>query len=157
RHSAWTRSLLVVSEVAFACILLVGAGLLIRSFLHVLDVDLGFQPEHTAAWRIDSGDKYSDPAKRTAFYDRLVRGVEAVPGVESAGITDALPLSRDLTWGAPVKGAVYSRDNFPLAHPRLVDWRYIHTMRIPLIAGREFNEHDTPDSAKVIIINQKMA
>ena len=88
--TAWTRSLLVVSEVALACVLLVGAGLLIRSFMRVLEVDLGFQPERAAAWRIDAGDKYSDDTKRAAFYDRLVRAVEAVPGVELAGITDAL-------------------------------------------------------------------
>ena len=157
RRTAWTRNALVVTEVALACVLLVGAGLLIRSFARLLEVDPGFQPEHAAVWRIDTAGRYKTGAQVLAFYDRLVRGVEAVPGVESAGITDALPLSRDRTWGAPVKGAVYSRDNFPLAHPRLVDWRYIHTMRIPLIAGREFDEHDTPESAKVIIINQKMA
>lgn len=157
RHSAWTRNALVVSEIAFACILLVGAGLLIRSFLHVLDVDLGFQPEHAAAWRIDSGDKYPNAIKRAAFYDRLVRSVEAVPGVDSAGITDALPLSRDRSWGAGVRGVVYPRDQYPVAHPRLVDWRYLKTMRIPLIAGREFDARDTADSEKVVIINQKMA
>ncbi len=157
RHSAWTRSVLVVSEVAFACILLVGAGLLMRSFLHVLDVDLGFQPERTASWRIDAGAKYPDPARRTVYYDRLVRSVEAVPGVESAGITDALPLSRDRSWGAGVRGVVYQKGQYPIAHPRLVDWRYLKTMRIPLIAGREFDERDTADSDKVVIINQKMA
>jgi putative ABC transport system permease protein len=157
RHSAWTRSILVVSEVALACILLVGAGLLMRSFLHVLDVDLGFQPERAASWRIDSGAKYPDDAKRNAFYDRLVRTVEAVPGVESAGITDALPLSRDRSWGAGARGVTYPKDQYPIAHPRLVDWRYLKTMRIPLIAGRQFDARDTADSDKVVIINQKMA
>jgi predicted permease len=156
RHSAWTRNTLVISEVAFACILLVGAGLLIRSFLHVLDVDLGFRPERTAVWRIDAGAKYPDKT-RSAYYDRLVRAVEQVPGVDSAGITDSLPLSRDRSWGAGVKGVTYPKNQYPLAHPRLVDWRYLKTMRIPLLAGREFNEHDTPDSEKVIIINEKMA
>jgi predicted permease len=156
RHSAWTRNPLVISEVAFACILLVGAGLLIRSFLHVLDVDLGFRPERTAVWRIDAGAKY--PGKtRAAYYDRLVRAVEKVPGVDSAGVTDALPLSRDRSWGAGAKGVTYPKNQYPLAHPRLVDWRYIRTMRIPLLAGRDFNEHDTPDGEKVVIINEKMA
>ncbi len=101
RRTAWTRSLLVVSEVALACVLLTGAGLLVRSFLQVLDTNLGFAAERAAAWRIDSGGKYPTPSKRTAFYDRLVRSLEAVPGVESAGVTDALPLEqRDRTWGA---------------------------------------------------------
>jgi predicted permease len=157
RRSAWTRSVLVVSEVAFACVLLVGAGLLIRSFLHVLDVDLGFQPERAAAWRIDSGPKYPNGAKRAAFYDRLVRSVEAVPGVESAGITDALPLSRDRSWGAGARGVQYPKGQYPLAHPRLIDGQYLKTMRIPLIAGRDFNEHDTADSYPVVIVNQKLA
>jgi predicted permease len=157
RHSAWTRSLLVVMEVAFACVLLVSAGLLIRSFLHVLEVDPGFQPERTASWRIDAGAKYQDGAKRVTFYDRLVRSVESVSGVESAGITDALPLSRDRSWGAGAKGVTYPKNQYPIAHPRLVDWRYLKTMRIPLKAGREFNEHDTADSEKVVIVNEKMA
>jgi putative ABC transport system permease protein len=156
RHSAWTRNTLVISEVAFACILLVGAGLLIRSFLHVLDVDLGFRPERTAVWRIDAGAKYPDKM-RALYYDHLVRAVEKVPGVDSAGITDALPLSRDRSWGAGVKGVTYPKNQYPLAHPRLVDWRYIRTMRIPLLAGRDFNEHDTSEGEKVVIINEKMA
>jgi predicted permease len=157
RRTTWTRNLLVVSEVALACVLLTGAGLLVRSFLRVLDVDLGFQPERTAAWRIDSGGKYAKAAQQTAFYDRLVRSVEAMPGVESAGVTDALPLSRDRSWGAIVRGVTYPKGQTPLAHPRLVDWRYIRTMRIPLVAGRDFNEHDTAASEKVMIINEKMA
>lgn len=157
RRGSWTRSALVVSEVAFACVLLVGAGLLIHSFLRVLDVDLGFQPDRAASWRVDTPGKYPTDAQRLAFYDRLVRAVEAVPGVESAGITDSLPLSRDRSWGAFARGVIYPKGEAPLAHPRLVDWRYLPTMKIPLLAGREFNEHDTADSDKVIIINQKMA
>ena len=109
RKTAWTRSALVVSEVALACVLLVGAGLLIRSFLRVLEVDLGFQAERAAAWRIETGDKYPTATQRAAFYDRLVRSVEAVPGVASAGITDALPLSRDRSWGAFARGVTYPR------------------------------------------------
>lgn len=157
RRTAWTRSVLVISEVAIACILLVGAGLLIRSFARLLEVNPGFQAEHAAVWRIDTAGRYPKEAQQVAFYDRLVRTIEAVPGVDSAGITDALPLSRDRAWGAPVRGVSYAKGKFPIAHPRLVDWRYIHTMRIPLIAGREFNEHDTADSDKVMIVNQKMA
>lgn len=157
RRAGVTRGVLVVSEVALACMLLIGAGLLIRSFLRLLDVDLGFRPESAAVWRIDTGDRYKDAASRAAFLDRLVRAVEAVPGVDSAGVTDALPLSRDRSWGAAAKGVQYGPGQFPLAHPRLVDWRYIRTMRIPLISGREFNEHDTATSRPVVIINKKMA
>jgi putative ABC transport system permease protein len=158
RRSAWTRSVLVVSEVALACMLLVGAGLLIQSFARVLKVDLGFQPERAASWRIDTGDRYDNKAPQMiAFYDRLVRSVEAVPGVESAGITDALPLSRDRSWGAPARGVIYPKGQVPIAHPRLIDWRYLKTMCIPFVAGRDFTEHDTADSEKVMIVNEKMA
>ena len=156
RHTAWTRSILVVSEVALACVLLVGAGLLIRSFVRVLNVNLGFQPERAAAWRIDCGEKYATDAQKVTFYDRLVRSVETVPGVESAGITDALPLSRDRSWTVAARGAVYPKGR-PDAHPRFIDWRYLKTMRIPFISGRDFDERDTVTSDKVAIVNEKMA
>ena len=157
RHTAWTRSVLVVSEVALASVLLVGAGLLLRSFLRVLEVDLGFRPERTAVWRIESGQRYTTPVQRTAFYDRLVRSVQAVPGVDSAGVTDALPLSRDRSWAVFAQGVIYPRGQAPDAHPRLVDWRYIRTMRIPLVAGRDFTAADTAESERVIVVNEKMA
>ncbi len=157
RGSAWTRGSLVVSEVALACMLLVGAGLLMRSFMRVLEVNPGFRAEQAASWRIDSGGRYTTAQQGLAFYDRLVRAVEVVPGVESAGITDALPLSRDRSWSVAPRGVTYPPGQAPEAHPRLVDWRYLTTMRIPLLAGREFNERDTTTSDKVAIINQAMA
>jgi len=157
RKSHWTRNSLVVSEVALACVLLVGAGLLMRSFVRVLEVNPGFRADRAAAWRIDAGGRYTTAKDGIAFYDRLVRAVEAVPGVESAGITDALPLSRDRSWNVVPRGAVYPPGQEPLGHPRLVDWRYLRTMGILLLAGREFNEADNASSEKVIIINQKAA
>jgi predicted permease len=157
RRTAWVRRMLVISEVSMACVLLVCAGLLLRSFLRVLDVDLGFQPQRLASWRIDTGQKYSSPTQQDILYDRLARAVEALPGVQSAGITDALPLSRDRSWAAWARGTTYRTGQAPLAHPRLVDWRYLKTMRIPLIAGREFDARDTSNSENVIIVNQKMA
>jgi predicted permease len=92
RRHAWMRDALVVSEVALACVLLVGASLLIRSFLRVLDVNLGFQPARAAALRIDPTAKYSTRELRNAYYDEALRRVKAIPGVEGAGLTDALPL-----------------------------------------------------------------
>jgi len=157
RHSAATRGVLVLSQVALACILLVGAGLLIRSFLRVLDVNLGFRPEQTAVWRIETGQKYSSRELRNALFDRLVRRVETIPGVESAGLTDALPLSRDRSWGLAAKGVTYAPGQYPTSHPRLIDWRYIKTMRIPLLSGRDFDERDGEKSDRVILINEKAA
>ena len=157
RRAAWTRSSLVISQVALACMLLAAAGLLIRSFIKVLDVDPGFQPERAASWRIDTGAKYSTPGALNAFYNRLVEAVEHVPGVQSAGLTDALPLSRDRSWTIAARGARYEKGQMPVIHPRIVDWRYRSTMRIPLISGRDFNDHDTESSEKIVILNRKAA
>ena len=156
-RGAWIRSTLVVSEVALSCVLLVGAGLLMRSFLRLLEVDPGFRAQQAAAWRIETGGRYQTPEERDGLYKRLVRSVEAVPGVESVGLTDALPLGRNRSWGIRAKGETYTRETFPIAFPRLIDPGYIRTMKIPLRAGREFTEHDTADSQKVLVVNETMA
>jgi predicted permease len=156
-HGAWIRGLLVVSEVALACVLLVGAGLLIRSFLRLLEVDPGFSPQQAAAWRIEMSPRYQSLAQRISFFQEVVRKVEAIPGVESVGLTDALPLGRNRSWGVAAKGVVYTDDNFPVAFPRLIGAGYIRTMKIPLRAGREFTSADTAESQKAMIINEKMA
>ncbi len=154
KSHTWVRGALVVSEVALACMLLVGAGLLLRSFLTLLDVDLGFRPEQAVAWRVDLRGNYPN---RLAFYQGLVRHFQEVPGVESVGLTDTLPLGRNRTWDIGAKGEVYRRGEVPIVFPRMVDYGYIRTMRIPLIDGREFNEHDTADKEKVMILNQRAA
>jgi putative ABC transport system permease protein len=156
-RSAFIRGTLVVSEMALACVLLIGAGLLIKSFIRLLEVDPGFRPEQTASWRIEPGDKYQTPAQKDALYDRLARSVEAIPGVESVGLTDALPLGRNRSWGIAAKGQTYTPGTYPDAFPRLIDPGYIRTMKIPLRDGREFTTHDTADSQKVLVINETMA
>jgi predicted permease len=153
----WIRSVLVVSEIAFACVLLVGAGLLVRSFLHVLDVDLGFRPEHAAALRVDPDSSYSTQAQVNAYIDEVLRRVRAVPGITAAGLTDALPLGRNRSWGAPAKGQVYPRGKFPIAFVRVVSDGYLKAMGIPLVAGRDISERDTPSGDPAIVINQTMA
>jgi len=157
KGAAWTQNALVVSEVALACILLVGAGLLIRSFLHVLDVDLGFRAEHAMSWRVTSGPQRKARPEQAAFYDRLVRDIESIPGVVSVGVTDALPLSRDRSWGLGARGVNYPRDQYPIGHPRIINWRYLKTMGISIREGRDFTERDNGATEKVIIINQKAA
>jgi putative ABC transport system permease protein len=157
RRGAWLRGALVVSEIALACVLLVGAGLLIRSFVRVLDVDLGFQPSRIAIWTIETGQKYRTGAQQAALYRELVQRVAAVPGVESAGVTDCLPLGRNRTWWVRAKGETYLPGQEPLGFPRIVDAGYIPTMKIPLRAGRNFTDHDTAQSEKVVVINQNLA
>jgi predicted permease len=111
------RSILVVSEVALACVLLVGAGLLLRSFLQVLDVDLGFQPERAAAVKVAYDDSAptgdASAQKRAAIFQEVIARVSAIPGVEAAGITDYLPLGQNRAWGTPWPKGVKRPDKTP--------------------------------------------
>jgi predicted permease len=157
RGHVWIRSTLVVSEIALACVLLVGAGLLIRSFLRVLDLDLGFRPERAAALRIDPNSSYSTQAQQNAYYNEALRRVLEVPGIEAAGLSDALPLGRNRSWGIAAKGQVYTRGNYPDGFVRIVSSGYFQAMGIPLRAGRDFTPRDSADAAKVIIINETLA
>ena len=151
------RGALVVCEVAFACVLLVGAGLLIRSFLRVLDVDLGFQPQSAVALRIDPNSRYSTQALRNSYYDEALRRVSSAPGIEAAGLTDALPLVGNRSWGVVAVGKTYDRGRYPDAFVRIVSDGYLRAMGIPLRAGRDFSAADNPSSPRVIIINESLA
>ncbi|PYT29574.1 MAG: multidrug ABC transporter substrate-binding protein [Acidobacteria bacterium] len=153
----WIRSGLVISEVAFACVLLVGAGLLIRSFLRVLDVNLGFRPERAAAVRVDPSQQHSTQAQQNAYFDEVLRLARDIPGIGAAGLTDALPLGRNRSWGSPVKGVDYAKGQYPDAFVRIVSDSYIKAMGIPVIAGRDITARDTPSTELVILINQTMA
>jgi predicted permease len=157
RRSAWVRNALVVGEIALACVLLVGAGLLMRSFVHVLDVDLGFQPAQTAIWTIEPPSTYRTQLQQRTLYQEIARRVQTVPGVESVGFTDCLPLGRNRSWDIRAKGVRYTDADLPLSFPRIIDTGYIPTMKIPLREGRTFTDHDTADSEKVIIINENAA
>ena len=156
RARAWLRSALVVSEVAFACVLLVGAGLLVRSFLQVLDVNLGFRPERAAAMRVDPDAKMA-AKDMPAYFAEVVRRARAVPGVEAAGLSDALPLGRNRSWGAGAKGQVYAPGHYPNAFVRIVGDGYIRAMGIPLRDGRDLEERDGPTGEAVMMINETMA
>jgi predicted permease len=157
RQRAWVRNALVISEVAFACVLVVGAGLLIRSMIRVLDVDMGFQPARAVTIRVDPDRSYSTREQRSSYFDEVLRLVKEIPGVETAGITDALPLGRNRTWGAGAKGVAYERGKFPLAFPRIVSDGYFAAMAIPLRAGRDISPSDTPTREPVIVVNETMA
>ncbi|HUB30521.1 MAG TPA: ABC transporter permease [Terracidiphilus sp.] len=154
------RSIFVVSEVALACMLLVGAGLLLRSFLHVLDVDLGFQPERAAAVKADyddsvPGDKDGSLSaqKRSLIFQQMIARVSAIPGVEAAGITDYLPLTQNRSWGTPFPKGAKPPQNIagPLVY--VVTPGYQRAMGTRL-RGRDFAWSDGPHSQNVVIINQ---
>jgi predicted permease len=157
RRRTLVRHALVVSEIAFACVLLVGAGLLIRSLVRVLDVDMGFQPAQAATIRVDPDSRYDTREQRSAYFDEVRRRVLAIPGVEHAGITDALPLGRNRTWGARAKGVTYERGRMPLAFVRIVSEGYPAALGMPILAGRDFAASDTPASEPVMLVNETMA
>jgi len=150
------RSALVVSEVALACMLLVGAGLLLRSFLRILDVDLGFQPSRAAAISVEYDDG-NDAAKRGAIWQDIIRRVEAIPGVETAGISDYIPMSTNRAWGISAKGKQYRKGELEGAFVYNVSPGYLRAMGIHLVKGRDISWDDGPKSQKVVIINETAA
>jgi predicted permease len=156
RH-AMVRDGLVIAELAFACILLVGAGLLIRSFLRVLDVNLGFQPERAAALRVDPSFRIRSQAEQNVFIDDILQRARSVPGILAAGITDVLPLRDDRGWGVAARGKVYEKGHHPEAYIRVVTDGYFQAAGIPLRSGTEFSERDRASSERVVMINETMA
>ena len=151
------RAVLVVSEVALACVLLVGAGLMLRSFLRVLDVDLGFQPSRAAAIKIDYNDG-GKPARRGAILQVILRRVSAIPGIHSAGVVDMLPLDRNRQWGLQAKGRVYRAGEQAAAFVYVVTPGYLRAIGMQLRAGRDFSwQDDTASSKPAVIINQAAA
>ena len=157
RSAAFARNALVVLEVALACVLLVGAGLLFRSFGALLQVDLGFQPQQAMAWRVDAPRGFKSLAEANQYLDGVVQSVAALPGVEAVGMSDVLPLGRNRTWGVRAKGVDYPAGKGPSVFPRIVDRHYLQAMQVPLRAGRYFDERETADSQKTVIINEHLA
>jgi hypothetical protein len=136
------RSTLVITEIALACVLLVGAGLLLRSFLHVLDIDLGFEASHAAAISVDYVDG-GNAAKRAAIWQDVTSRSLMIPGVESAGISDNLPMSRNSSWGIAAKGE-QKRDalDYVPVFVYIVSPGYLKAMGMRLLEGRDLNWDD---------------
>jgi predicted permease len=153
---ALVRSALVVSEIAFACVLVVGAGLLIRSLVTVLEVEMGFDPARTSTIRVDPDSRVTQ-AQRLAYMDDVLRRVGQAPGIERAAITDTLPLGRNRTWGAGAKGVTYERGKYPLAFVRLVSEGYPAAMGIQFLAGRDFSANDMAGKEPVMLVNKTLA
>ena len=157
RRSNAMREALVVAEVALAFVLLVGGGLLLRSFVGLLDVNLGFQPDGAMMWQLDAGRAFPNDTARLAYYENLMSRMRDVPGVDAVGLTDAPPLGRNRSWAIQAKGVVYEKGEMPIGFPRLVDAEYLRAMKIPLIAGRQFTRDDRDGSDRVAILNQTAA
>ena len=160
RGRGWMRGSLVICEITLACLLLTGAGLLIRSLIRVLHVELGFEIRNVLALRIDPGKGYSTLARETTYFDEILHRIRSVPGVEGAGLTDALPLGQNYgwrTWTLEAKGQVYERGQFPAALVRIISDGYMETLRISLRAGRSFTPADNASTEPVIMINETLA
>jgi putative ABC transport system permease protein len=154
------RNLLVIAEVALALVLLVGAGLLMRSFWRLLHVNPGFEPDHVLAMDIAlSGAKYDKENQQAAFFQQTLQRIENLPGIISAGAILNLPLSgNNATTGiTPDDRPTPVPSDVPQIDYRLISASYFHTLGIPLRAGRQFTERDTSDSPPVVIINETLA
>jgi putative ABC transport system permease protein len=155
-----TRSILVVSEVALSLILLVGAGLMIRSLWVLSTLDPGFDPHGVLTMSLVlPKNKYSQPIEEIAFFDRVLASVRALPGVVSAGLIDDLPLNGEGSHqpialeGAPVQ----AMSDQPEVDTRSITPGYLSTMHIPLRRGRDFSAADGPDRPTVALISESMA
>jgi predicted permease len=155
KHEAM-RSALVISEVALACVLLVGAGLLLRSFLRILDVDLGFQPSQAMAVAVDYDDGGKED-KRGEIWRDVMQRVQALPGIEAVGISDNLPMSRNRAWSIAAKGMRYNDPRIQGTFVYVVSPGYLRSIGMRLIAGRDIQWDDGLKSEKVAIINETVA
>jgi putative ABC transport system permease protein len=153
------RSALVVVEVSLAMILLVGAGLLLRSFQRVLETDPGFQPEHVLTASLSlPGFQYKSDAQVRSFYQRLMERLRQLPGVQTAGGSTDLPLNAG--WNhlftpegyQPPPGA-----NMNFCNHSVILGQYLQTMGVPLLRGRFFTEQDNDRSTRVLIVSESLA
>ena len=155
-----TRSLLVVTEVALSLVLLAGAGLLLKSFRHLLDVHPGFNPNGvlTASVALPNG-KYAEDARQAAFFQQTLSRVAALPGVAAAGVVDPMPLGGSMAMNIlSVEGRPPLKAGERLAtNSRVISADYLKAMGIPLLRGRTLSERDHADAPKVMLINESFA
>jgi putative ABC transport system permease protein len=155
-----TRSILVVSEVALSLVLLVGAGLMIRSFQRLLAVNPGFDSRRVlTVTAMVSRAKFSLPAQQVSFFERVLQGVRALPGVESAGVIDDVPLDNG---GSHQPIAIEGRPVVPMSEQPEVDVRlvspgYMSALHIPIVRGRDVSNADIAGRPAVILISESMA
>ena len=159
RTRAQVKNVLVVCQVAFSLVMLIVAGLLVRSFGRLLRVDPGFDSQNVLTMSVSLPTvKYSKPEQQVMFFDELLRKLSAVPGVQSASISAALPLSPiRITPILPEGQQVVPLAQRPFIIIEATSPRFLETMHIPLQAGRAFTDADNTRSPKVVIINQALA
>jgi predicted permease len=153
------RGLLVISEVTLSLMLLIGAGLLIRSFIRLQSVPPGFTTEHVLTMEVSASDpKYRQDKAVASFYQQIESRIAHLPGVVAEGVVSALPLSGSVGWGGiKVEGYTPRPGQELQVDLRIASTDYFRTMEIPLRKGRFFSEHDTADMPQSVIIDEKFA
>jgi putative ABC transport system permease protein len=148
-----TRSALVIAEVGLSLVLLVGAGLLVKSFTRLMEVNPGFDPEHLLTFNIALPSS-TDAARQLAFYQQVVQRLQALPGVRAVGAVSRLPMTggnSSRSFNIPGNEKDYNADI------RICTADYFHTMGIPLVKGRNFTENYVGGSLKVAVVNEALA
>ena len=155
----WLRPILVVIEVAAAVVLLIGAGLMVRSVMRIREVQPGLQPQNLLTAKISlPREKYKDAESANRFYEQVLERLNNVPGVESAGLTSHLPVEEmGSNANITVEGKTYPPNEGPLVEFRVVSDNYFKTANIPLLRGRLFSKEQGDDNQPVIVINDAMA
>jgi putative ABC transport system permease protein len=155
-----TRSLLIGAEVALAVVLLVSAGLLVRSFASVVNQDRGYESDHVIGATMFIWEWETTPDARRAFVERLLRRARALPGVESAGITTSPPLAGSIGVDQgpyTVVGRVTPVDQRPMAHLAAMSPEAFDVLHMRLARGRRFTQDDNASSANVVLVNESLA
>ncbi|HEY5404539.1 MAG TPA: ABC transporter permease, partial [Pyrinomonadaceae bacterium] len=154
----WMRSALVVSELAVAVILLVGAGLLIQSLWRLQKVDSGLQPDHVLTFTVSISDVKYPSEQQSQFFQQLRTKLESLPGVEGASGVLPLPLSGDrFSISFEIDGRPVAKKDQPSADFFVADAGYFKAMGIPIVKGRDFNQFDQHKSAQVVIVTEAFA
>ena len=155
----WLRPILVVVEVAAAVVLLIGAGLMIRSVMRIREVQPGLQPQNLLTAKVSlPREKYKDSESANRFYEQVLERVNHLPGVESAALVSHLPIEEMGTnANVTVEGKTYPPNESPLVEFRAVSDNYFQTTNIPLLRGRLFSKQEGDENQPVIVINEAMA
>jgi putative ABC transport system permease protein len=153
------KNLLVIFQIAVCMLLLIGASLMIQTFAHLQRVDLGFDPANVLSLNISLPTvKYAKAEQQTAFFDELLRKVDAVPGVRSASISAALPLTpRRITPILPEGQPEVPLAQRPFIIIEAIGEQWFQTMRVPMKMGRAFTDADNAQAPRVVIINEALA
>ena len=159
----WLRGALAVGEISLALVLLIGAGLLIKSFYRLLEVNPGFAPEHVLTMELSLTDtRYPAPQQKLEFFSQVLRRVEFLPGVRSVALADSLPLSPYDSFLVMSRSRLQQRvalssSTMMMMYRITVSPAYFYTLGIPVLEGRTFTDHDDEQALKVAVVNEALA